>query len=77
MKFTVTMKDPDTLREAIADAVNIDLCASGLEADEQELLGDSRKQKIATLCDKWFWYGEFLAVEIDTEAGTCTVKENE
>lgn len=25
------------------------------------------------LCKKWFEYGEYLTVEIDTDAKTCTV----
>lgn len=76
MKFTVSMKDPDTLHEAIADAVNTELAGSWLDYDEQGLLADSRKEKINKLCSKWFRYGEYLDVEIDTEAGTCTVKES-
>jgi hypothetical protein len=49
MKFRVTMKDPDTLNDAIEEAVE--------------------KQ----MCGRWFGYGEYLTVEIDTDAKTCTV----
>ncbi len=76
MKFTVSMKDPDTLHDAIDEAVKSDLATTGLDADEQELLAESRREKISELCGKWFRYGEYLDVEIDTEAGTCIVKED-
>jgi hypothetical protein len=30
-------------------------------------------RKVQELCSTWFSYGEYLTVEIDTEAKTCTV----
>lgn len=75
MKFLVTMKDPDTLADSIAEAVKEQLLSSGLPQHEQDLIADDRQEKVYDQCTKWFRYGEYLAVEIDTEAGTCTVKE--
>lgn len=76
MKFTVSMKDPDTLIDAIEDAVKGDGNAmEGLDADEREVVIERRKDKVANLCGKWFRYGEVLTVEIDTDAKTCTVVE--
>jgi len=72
MKFKVTMKDPDTLYDAINDAVD-DLKIEGLSNEELEAIKEPRKEAIRELCSQWFEYGEYLTVEIDTEAKTCTV----
>ena len=72
MKFSVTMKDPDTLNDAIADAI-ASLHVDGLDADELEDVRERRKNKVRSLCGKWFRYGEYLTVEIDVDAETCTV----
>lgn len=66
MKFKVTMKDPDTLYDAIHEAV---------KEQVEDLARESRKNKIGTLCGQWFEWGEYLTVEIDTDAKTCTVVE--
>lgn len=73
MKFTVSMKDPDTLQDAIHEAVEDDLSEKDLDEEEMEAVGEVREEKIRKLCAKWFEYGEYLRVEIDTDAGTCTV----
>ena len=74
MKFTVSMKDPDTLGDAIQEAVKEAVATiEGLDAEEREAVQEERQEKINSLCAKWFEYGEYLRVEIDTDAGTCTV----
>jgi hypothetical protein len=73
MKFRVHMKDPDTLGDAIDDAVKDDVAALNLPPDESEQLVECRSEKASKLCSKWFEYGEYLTVEIDTDAGTCVV----
>ena len=72
MKFRVSMKDPDTLYEAIADAVHEDTAAIA-DPYERDAVKQVRSQNVRKLCSQWFRYGEYLTVEIDTEAGTCTV----
>lgn len=72
MKFTVTMKDPDTLYDAINDAIEESL-SDVEDEDEREAIEEVRKEKLKNLCAQWFDYGEYLTVEIDTEANTCTV----
>lgn len=72
MKFTVTMKDPDTLSDAIQDAVKHENM-EGMEEDEIEALREMRAEKIKKLCRMWFEYGEYLRVEIDTDTKTCIV----
>lgn len=74
MKFTVTMKDPDTLQDSIRDATIREVKAMGLtDPEEIEALVELRAEKVGNTCSKWFPDGEYLSVEIDTEAGTCVV----
>jgi hypothetical protein len=76
MKFKVTMKDPDTLSDAIEEAVEDDLVkVEGLTDEDREALFDTRRERASELAAKWFKYGEYLTVEIDTEAKTATVCE--
>lgn len=57
MKFQVSMKCPDALDYAIKEA-----------AQNEDETADAKRA-----ADKWFKYGEYLTVQIDTDAGTCTV----
>lgn len=77
MKFKVQMKDPDTLTDAIADAVHNEVRAMGLSGDEVEAVEKLRITKVGNVCDRWFRYGEYLTVEIDTDAETCVVVSDE
>ncbi len=74
MKFRVTMKDPDTLLDAIQDAAK-ELAdqVTGIDEDERVSLVESKKEKLSELCRKWFEYSEYLTVEIDTEAESISV----
>jgi hypothetical protein len=72
MKFKVTMKDPDTLGEAIREAVELDVRVIE-DKDEAAAVAEIRCGKLSELCKQWFEFGEYLTVEIDTEAKTCTV----
>lgn len=75
MKFRVTMKDPDTLYDAVTDAVADDVKKLGLSEDEAEVIEEKRRDAVNDLASKWFEYGEYLTVEIDTDAKTCVVVE--
>lgn len=67
MKFQVQMKDPDTLYDAINDAVTHELKRDGFtDAKELEILIEHRSARVSELCRRWFKYGEYLIVEIDT-----------
>lgn len=75
MKFTVSMKNPDALDDAIQDAVRKELASNdGISADEVDILMEHRSEKVREVCKQWFEHGEYLTVEIDTQAGTCTVQ---
>ncbi len=76
MKITVSFKNPDALDESIDESLK-DLKVEGLSEEELEGVKETRKEEIKELCMKWFKWGEYLTVEIDTEAKTCTVVEAE
>lgn len=75
MKFRVTMKDPDTLHDAIEEAVKEDLnkMVPQLDEDEKYAVAEKRVMKVGDLCSMWFKWSEYLTVEIDTDAKTCVV----
>lgn len=77
MIFRVTLKDPDVLYDSINESLDEELKASGLSDDEQEAIRELRYEKISELASKWFEYGEYLTVEIDTDKETIKVIENE
>jgi hypothetical protein len=75
MKFTVTMKTPDVLHDSITESVirynNDSVISYDDHDDPQEEIA-----KVEDLCKKkWFKYGEYVTLEIDTETNTCVVKE--
>lgn len=72
MKFIVTMKDPDTLDDSISDAIDKTLLGV-VDKDERGAVKAVRCAKVRAVADTWFRYGEYLSVEIDTDAGTATV----
>jgi hypothetical protein len=72
MKFQVTMKTPDALGDAIHEASQA-LTIEGLDDEELEIERDEQAIKARDLCDRWFRSGEYLTVEIDTDAETCVV----
>ena len=73
MKFTVTMKDPDALTDCIAGAARKEAHSLGLTDAESVAVQDAKMDVMQKAADRWFRYGEYLTVEIDTEANTCVV----
>lgn len=71
--ITVTLKDPDTMYDAVQDHVDEELKASNLPEDEQELVKDARVEKYSEILGNFFEYGEYLTVEFNTEAKTARV----
>lgn len=67
------MKDPDGPYDCIQDAVKASLGEQPLTVRERELLIAERMQAQQALVGKWLQYGEYITVEIDTDAGTATV----
>jgi hypothetical protein len=76
MKFKITMKDPgahDCIEEEAEDQVR----SLDLAEDEREAIKELRIEKLKEFASKWMEHSEYLTVEFDTEAGTCTVVEVE
>lgn len=71
MIFQVTMKDPDQLQDAVSDAVSETI--RDMPEDEGEAVHELRVMKALDVASKWFEYGEYLTVEIDTEKETIRV----
>lgn len=75
MKIRVTLKDPDCIYDGINEALDEELKNSGLPEDEQQAVRELRLEKAQEVAGKWFKWGEYLTVEIDTDAKTCTAIE--
>ncbi len=75
MKIRMALKDPDTMPDAVEEAVQADTKRiEGLS--EAERVGVSRSRTAAIemeISDRWMRYGEYLLVEFDTETWTATV----
>lgn len=72
-KLAVIFKDPDALYDAIQNSVDDEL--KDMDEDEREAVKEIRVEKYSAIAAKWFEYGEYLTVVIDTEANTCVVQE--
>jgi hypothetical protein len=74
MIYRVQMKDPGTLHDAVRDAAKKELKGiQGIDDDEKEELLERRTEKLEEQAQRWFGYGEYLMVEIDTEKNTIRV----
>lgn len=74
MKIKITLKDPDGVYESIKEAAETSVSAvDGLSKKEREELAETRAEQIKEDCGKWVEWGEYVTIEIDTEAGTATV----
>ena len=74
MKFIVTFKDPDGPSDSIDEAARKSIAAiEGLSEPEREALEEKRIEALREATAKWFKWGEYVDIEIDTEAGTATV----
>jgi hypothetical protein len=75
MKFRVTLKDPDCLYEAAREATREECAAiPGLSEEEKLVISQKREVDAITFASKkWFQYGEYVTIEIDTDEGTATV----
>lgn len=74
MRIRMTFKTPDAVRDAVTLAVEQQVQAiEGLEACEMDMLMESRRDNLMDQAARWFGWGEYVTVEWDTEADTCTV----
>jgi hypothetical protein len=63
MRFRITMKSPDAVDTALHDILE-DISPENREETEE---------LITHHINRWFEYGEYLTVELDTDEGTATV----
>lgn len=78
MRFRVTLKSPDACRDSIEDRIEQykqELREDHGYTDEEtiEEMADAMDHELQAEAEKWFGYGEYLTVELDTEAHTCKV----
>ena len=76
MKFKVTLKSPDGVYYSIREAATLSVETMRLPVDEAQELIETRTEELLDFSKKWIEGGEYLTVEMDTEAGTCVVVEN-
>jgi hypothetical protein len=77
MKLTITMKTPDCVGDAIREALVSERDEFEREEDKESFNNASFDaiEQAQEVCGKWFEYGEYLYVEVDTDAGTIRVLE--
>lgn len=75
MKVFVYMKDPDTMHDAVQEAVKEEVQKLSLPADEAGALVKIKTEKECEKMARWFEYGEYLGVDFDTETMTAVVRE--
>ena len=74
MRIRVTLKDPDTLYDAVVDAFKRLEQPEGVEAQEwADIRCERVKMAAHTISSQWMPYGEYLYVEFDLDAKTATV----
>lgn len=74
MKIRVKFKDPDTMQDAVIDALKQVERPLGVEPFEWEQLKGERAIRITEeITDLWMDDGEYLDVEFDTGAKTAKV----
>lgn len=82
MKFRITFKDPDGVSDSInEEALNLaqNALSDTVKADENLLekliqpLLEHYTEDIKSKIDKWIEYSEYVTIEFDTDANTCTV----
>ena len=74
MKVRVSLKDPDTMHDAVDRAVGKLPKPDGISQPEWEDICEGRAAEArAAISDRWMEYGEYLVVDFDTDAHTATV----
>jgi hypothetical protein len=76
MKIRVSLKDPDTMHDAVCDAVQRDtkFSLTGVTEPERVQISRDRSTEIqGKITDRWMPYGEYLLVEFDTDDWSAKV----
>lgn len=76
MKVKIQLKDPDGIWESIREAAESSTGdTEGLDDNELEAIAEARRRKLEEQCSPWIDCGEYVTIEIDTDAGTAKVCE--
>lgn len=68
MKIAVTLKDPDTMHDAVDEAMKRQPCPDGLKPDEWASICEARADRIkSSITHAWMEYGEYLCVEFEID----------
>ena len=76
MKIRVSLKDPDSMPDAVSDAVYAEVKrqTAGLSDEERRELANARKCGVQSeITKRWMPYSEYLLVEFDTETWEARV----
>jgi hypothetical protein len=74
MKIRCKFKDPDTMQDAVVDAMAKVERPVGVSAMElAQLRGERIREIQSQISDAWMEYGEYLDIEFDTDAKTAKV----
>jgi hypothetical protein len=76
MKIRLYLKDPDGVYEALVDAAEAELELSPSDGLSSQIRKDMLQCKVGELMKVvtgWVEYGEYVKIEIDTEAKTAIV----
>lgn len=80
MKFRITLKDPngadaslDHEIERFMELMKESLPDGSVDPEELEQMEDQHRDVVQKYMNMWLRYGEYVTLEIDTDAGTCTV----
>lgn len=74
MKVRLTLKDPDTMHDAVDEAVKELKKPAGVSQDEWQVILEKRAEEAKeAITEKWMEYSEYLTVDFDTDLGTARV----
>jgi hypothetical protein len=75
MKFKIVMKAPDSIHASVEQAIRDSLPDDYNAIEDADGLLDERRAEFNERIKKWVEYGEYVTIEIDTDADTARVCE--
>lgn len=77
MKFRITMKDPDGVHESIVDAAKLTPAEVAAIPEFVDVVAAEahRREALTRAAHPWVEHGEYITIEIDTDARTAVVVE--
>ncbi len=67
-KIVVTLKDPDTMHDAVDDTMKREPIPDGIYPDEWDSIREARADRIkSAITHAWMEYGEYLCVEFEID----------